>query len=102
MSGSQESRDRDNREELAERIARAFRVDGTVQPLDGLHLNRVSRPTERVHGVSKLAFCVIAQGGKEVYLGDRSYPYDEDHYLLATVELPVTGRIVEASEERPY
>ena len=33
-----------NREELVERIARAMREDGTVQPLQGLHLARSSSP----------------------------------------------------------
>ena len=35
-----------NREELVERIARVMREDGTVQPLQGLHLSRSSLPTE--------------------------------------------------------
>ena len=41
-----------NREELAERLARAIRADGTVEPLNGLRLRRVSAPTELGHGVS--------------------------------------------------
>ena len=31
-----------NREELVERIARAMREDGTIQPLQELHLSRCS------------------------------------------------------------
>jgi AraC-like DNA-binding protein len=89
-------------EELVERIARAIREDGTVEPLEGLHLNRSSSPTEPVYGVSKPAFCVIAQGSKEVLLGDHRYRYDPAHYLIATAALPVAGQITEASEERPY
>jgi AraC-like DNA-binding protein len=91
-----------SRDELVERIARAIREDGTVEPLEGLHLNRSSSPTEPVHGVSKPAFCVIAQGSKEVLLGDHRYLYDPAHYLIATAALPVAGQITEASEERPY
>jgi AraC-like DNA-binding protein len=91
-----------SRDELVERIAQAIREDGTVEPLEGLHLNRSSSPTEPVHGVSKPAFCVIAQGSKEVRLGDTCHRYDPAHYLIATAELPVAGRITEASEERPY
>jgi AraC-like DNA-binding protein len=91
-----------SRDELVERIARAIREDGTVEPLEGLHLNRSSSPTEPVHGVSKPAFCVIAQGSKEVLLGDHRYRYDPAHYLIATAALPVAGQITEASEERPY
>jgi AraC-like DNA-binding protein len=91
-----------NREELVERIARATREDGTVEPLSGLHLKRVSSPTEPVHGVSIPAFCVIAQGSKEIYLGDDYYRYDPGHYLLATVELPIVIQIGEASCEQPH
>jgi AraC-like DNA-binding protein len=95
-------RTRAYREELAERIARAVPEDGTVEPLKGLHLHRSSTPTEPLHGVSKPALCVIAQGSKQVLLGDSLYRYDPAHYLLATVELPVVGRVLEASAERPY
>jgi AraC-like DNA-binding protein len=90
------------REELAERIARAVHEDGSVEPLEGLHLNRASSPTEPVYAVSKPAFCVIAQGSKDVLLGERRYRYDPAHYLIATAELPIAGQITEASEERPY
>jgi AraC-like DNA-binding protein len=91
-----------NRGELVERIARAIRGDGRVEPLKGLRLNRVSSPTELVHGVSDPAFCVIAQGSKEVFLGDDRYQYDPMHYLLVTAELPIVSQVIEASQERPY
>lgn len=90
-----------NREELVERIARAVREDGTVQPLAGLHLNRLSSPKEPLHGVTRPSFCVIAQGSKEILLSDSRYRYDPYHYLLATVEMPGISQI-EASKERPY
>ena len=89
------------REELAERIARAVREDGMVEPLRGLHFKRVSSPTEPVHGVSIPAFCVIAQGSKEIYLGEDYYRYDPGHYLLATVELPIVIQVGQASTDRP-
>src|SRR5438045_1590213 len=95
-------RTRAYREELAERIARAIAADGTVERLKGLHLNRSSTRTDPLHGVSHPSFCVIAQGSKEVLLGDSRYRYDAAHYLLATVELPVVGQVLEASAERPY
>jgi AraC-like DNA-binding protein len=87
---------------LAERITRAIPEDGTVEALAGLHLFRSSTPSELLHGVSKPSFCVIAQGSKQVVLGESVYRYDPAHYLLATVELPVVGQILEASMERPY
>lgn len=91
-----------DREELVERIARTVPKDGTVQPIKGLHLNRMSAIPEPVHGTTYPSFCVIAQGTKEVHLGEERYRYDPYHYLLATVELPVVSQLVEASPERPY
>src|SRR5690242_10920266 len=91
-----------NREELVERIARAIRIEGVTQPLSGLHLSRVSVPLRPVHGVTEPSFCMIAQGSKEVLLGDCRYRYDPFNYLLATVELPSVRRVLEASPERPY
>lgn len=90
------------REELAARIARAVPQAGTAAPLPGLHLHHVSTATEPVHGVTEPSFCVIAQGSKEVLLGDRLYRYDPAHYLLATVDLPVVSRVIEASTAQPY
>ena len=74
-----------NREELVERIARAVPEDGVVEPLEGLHLARVSVPLQRIHSVLEPSLCVIAQGSKEVLLGDSRYRYDPAHYLIATL-----------------
>jgi AraC-like DNA-binding protein len=90
------------REELAERVARAVREDGTVEPLKGLLLHRSSSPKEPLHSVYEPVFCMIAQGSKEVFLGDDRYVYDPAHYLLVTAELPLVAHVCDASPERPY
>jgi len=91
-----------HRDELAERIASVVRDDGVAEPIGGLRLTRATGPTDRVHAVSRPCFCVIAQGAKEVFLGETMYRYDPDRYLLATIEVPLTGRVVGASKESPY
>jgi AraC-like DNA-binding protein len=91
-----------SRDELVARIARAVRADGTIEPLKGLHLNRASAPKEPLHSVYEPVFCVIAQGSKEIFLGDERYQYDPYHYLLVTAELPVVAHVLEASREQPY
>jgi len=93
---------RADQEELAERIARATPHEGTVEVQPGLHFRRCSRPTERLHSFTKPSFCVIAQGSKELVVGDHHFRYDPAHYMISTVELPMIGQIVEASPERPY
>jgi len=91
-----------NRDELTERIAQAIRHEGTIEPLEGLHFKRSSLSAELCHSISIPAFCVIAQGSKEILLGDDCYRYDPMHYLLATVELPIVSQILAASKARPY
>jgi AraC-like DNA-binding protein len=98
----EELRTKVNRAELVERIARAVSGDGKVEPVKGLHLYRESAITGQVHGVTCPCFCVIAQGAKEILLGEDRYRYDPYHYLLATVELPATSQIVAAAPEQPY
>lgn len=95
-------REQADREELVERLARCIRADGTVEPLKGLHLYRSSICTELRPSVYYPSFCVVAQGSKEFFLDHDHYLYDSEHYLLATVELPLVGHIVEASKARPY
>jgi AraC-like DNA-binding protein len=89
-------------EELVERLTRAIRDDGTAEPLPGLRLRRASSPTGLGHGVSFPSFCVIAQGSKELLLGDSLYRYDPAQYLISTAALPIASRVVDASPERPY
>jgi AraC-like DNA-binding protein len=101
-AGREAQRVQASREELAEWIARVLRYNGTAEPLEGLRLGRSSSPLELGHGLSDPALCVIAQGRKEIWLGETRFRYDPDHYLISTDELPVASRITEASKERPY
>jgi AraC-type transcriptional regulator N-terminus len=70
MDATDRERARAGRDELVARIARAVPVDGAVEPLPGVVLRRAAAPTELGRGVSSPSFCVIAQGAKEVLLGD--------------------------------
>ena len=91
-----------DRDELADRIGRAIPREGTVEVQPGLHFRRATRPTERLYSFSKPSFCVIAQGSKELVVGDDRFRYDPAHYMISTIELPMIGQVVEASPERPY
>ncbi len=91
-----------DRVELIQRLLRVAPNDGSVQPLAGLYVHRASRPTDFAHGVTNLSFCVIAQGSKEIYLGDSRYRYDAANYFLAAAELPVMSRLLDATLATPY
>ena len=91
-----------NREELVERMARALPEDGFLEGFPGFYLARLSRTSEPVLVVHEPAFCLVAQGGKRVLLGEEVFRYDPGHYLIFTVDLPVVFQVEEASEELPY
>jgi AraC-like DNA-binding protein len=95
-------RDRVNRSELKDRIAAAIKSDGFIEPFEGVRLTRIATRAEDILGDTKPAVCFIAQGAKEVHLGEQRYRYDPEHYLLATVEIPVRGVVVTASNSMPY
>lgn len=91
-----------DREELAARIAAAQPREGRVDVQPGLVFNRLSSPSEPVHGVTEPSFCVIAQGSKVVLLGDDRFRYDPAHYLITTMGLPAVSQVIEASPRQPY
>ncbi|HEX8775165.1 MAG TPA: AraC family transcriptional regulator [Pyrinomonadaceae bacterium] len=91
-----------SRDELLERMALALPEARAREVLDGLFLARLTKPTESPLTLCQPAFCFVAQGGKQVLVGDEVLWYDPGHYLLFTVDLPVVFRVEEASEEKPY
>lgn len=89
--------------ELVGLLERNVTMDGTHgTSIPGLRLVRASRISEPVYSVYEPSLCVVAQGAKVVMLGQETYKYDSDSYLTASVHLPITGHVVEASLENPY
>jgi AraC-like DNA-binding protein len=89
-------------EELAGRIADAVPRDGTREIQPGLYVGRISRPTGRLYISVPPSFCVIAQGSKNISLGESQFRYDPAHYLITTMELPLSGEVIDATPESPY
>lgn len=71
-------------------------------PLPGVSLLRSSTPTMPMSVVYEPTLCLVVQGRKQAVLGTTSYVYDVANYLVASVELPVMGSVIEASAECPY
>ncbi|MFN3512794.1 MAG: AraC family transcriptional regulator N-terminal domain-containing protein [Phenylobacterium sp.] len=88
---------------LASLIARHAPEDGMHDmPVPGLALIRYAAPTDRVPVLHQPAACIIAQGAKVVMLAGETYRYDAATHLVVSVDLPLTGQVVEATPERPY
>lgn len=90
------------RNELAARIDALMPDDGILDLFADVTVIRASQTLPPFHSITKPAFCVIARGSKRVELGDETFCYDEGHYLLSTVDLPVTSCLIETSPENPY
>ncbi|MFD1701602.1 AraC family transcriptional regulator N-terminal domain-containing protein [Methylopila henanensis] len=88
---------------LAALIARYAPTDGTHEtPVPNLTLYRASQPSEPTHGMYEPAFCIVAQGRKQIELAGETYIYDGARSLIVSVDLPVVGRVIEATEKEPY
>ena len=73
-----------------------------VSSIPGLSLSRRDEPTQPISIMYEPRICLIAQGAKRVLLGDESYVYDPQHFLITSVDLPTFVQIIKASRERPY
>jgi AraC-like DNA-binding protein len=69
-------------------------------PVDGLLLSKVETQAPD-HSLTEPLLVLMAQGGKQLLLGDRLFEYRSGQYLVVTTDLPVTGHFVEASPETP-
>ncbi|MDR6949656.1 AraC-like DNA-binding protein [Pseudomonas sp. 2957] len=70
--------------------------------IPGVSLIRSASPTMPMPVVYEPTLCLVAQGRKQAMLGTTVYVYDPAKYLIASVDLPVMGSVIEASEGVPY
>lgn len=95
--------EREKLAELASAVGRQTPSDGGHNTtIPALTLSRYSSPSDLVAVVYEPSLCVVVQGAKEVVLGDEKFRLDPARYLLVSVELPASARVVEASLRRPY
>jgi len=90
-------------DELAKLIERYSVQDGIHETaIESLYFIRLSHVSEPKYGVFKPSLCIIVQGAKDVWLAQERFRYSPADYLIASVDLPVIGQVVEASSEVPY
>ncbi|MCG6267515.1 AraC family transcriptional regulator [Vibrio furnissii] len=70
--------------------------------IPGVRLSHWNTPTPPTSYTHKSSICLIAQGKKRVLLGEESFVYDANHFLISSVDLPIIANIIEATEETPY
>jgi hypothetical protein len=88
---------------LAELIEQYTGKDGVHEtPIPRLFLMRSSQPIDGIYAVYEPSLCIVAQGRKRLIAGETIHYYDTTHYLVATVDMPAVGQIVDASPDAPF
>lgn len=86
--------------DLASRHANANASEATA--IAGLSIYRCDAPSMPVAVVYRPVFCLVLQGGKTTFVGERAYSYAAGDYLITSIDLPVTGQVTLASRDEPY
>jgi AraC-like DNA-binding protein len=89
-------------EPLAKSIARWTDKDGPiVTAIPGFLLSRRSAPTQPMSAMYEPSICLVAHGAKRVVLGDDTFIYDVQHFLITSVDIPTVVQVIKASREKP-
>jgi len=91
------------RAELAQKIASFIgSAEKRITDVPGLLLSRRTAPTAPASATYEPSLAVVAQGRKRATLAGTTFIFDQSHYLLTSLDLPVICNVIEASEAVPY
>lgn len=92
-----------DREELASLIEQFTGEDGRhPSAYERLVFFRTSAPEPRNAYTYEPGLILVAQGAKQLVLGDQTYRYDETNYLITSFNLPAACHVTQASPTKPY
>ncbi|KQV82094.1 AraC family transcriptional regulator [Rhizobium sp. Root1220] len=90
-------------QEIASIAARHASTEGEFQTaVESVRISRRSTPSAPCHGSYRPCIALVIQGAKSLRLGSDVIDYGAGDYLLTSLDLPVTWRVVEASPEVPH
>ncbi len=93
----------DTYKELAALAERFTAQDGEYRtPIEGLSISRRTTPSIPCHSSYRPCLAMVLQGAKSLRLGSETINYTKGEYLVTSLDLPVTWRVVEASPEAPH
>ena len=89
-------------EAILDLIPRQSQSHVVTQPLPGVTLFTSDCAVTRCPNVYDPRLCFIARGRKSVFVGDKSFDYDQSHYLLNSVTMPVEFELEKTDHEFPF
>jgi AraC-like DNA-binding protein len=69
--------------------------------LPGLAFWRREAPTPPGMCLVEPSLVLVVQGAKRMLVGDESYAYNPDRFLIASLDIPASSQVLEASKARP-
>ncbi|MRW93477.1 helix-turn-helix domain-containing protein [Duganella sp. FT80W] len=88
--------------ELAATISRWTRTaDNWQSPLPNLGMYRRDQPTAPTACLIEPSIVVVAQGAKQLVIGEQAYSYDSSRFLVTSMNLPGSSQVLQASPEQP-
>lgn len=69
--------------------------------INRLSLARSDALPTATYSLDEPRLIIVVQGKKEMLLGEKTYPYHAGQYLIHSVALPTSGRIIEATPDKP-
>jgi AraC-like DNA-binding protein len=89
--------------ELARKITSSIGfAQKLITDVPGLTLTRRTHPMAPAAGTYEPSLAVVAQGRKRVDLGRATFIFDTSRFLLTSLDLPIIGQVIEASEREPF
>jgi AraC-like DNA-binding protein len=92
----------ENGEELKSLVKRHSRGNRTPTAIPRVGLMYAERTTEPTAGMTEPIMCLVLQGAKAITCGENVLHYATGSYFVASIEVPVFGRISEASHVKPF
>ena len=90
------------RAELARKIASLLgKEENWTTTIPGVSLHQRTSPTPPCRMTYYPGIIVVPQGRKQVNLGPTSFVYDESHFLVTAVDLPIVSWVAAATAEAP-
>jgi AraC-like DNA-binding protein len=83
-------------------VSRHARNSHGPTAIDGLTITATDAPTAPRAGIAEPSMGLVIQGAKRTVSGDRVLDYAAGEFLIAQLDLPVTGQVTAASPECPF
>jgi len=92
----------DKLDEMSRRVLRQTQGLARTTAIPRVGIGVVHQPSQPMSTLYEPMICLVLQGAKQVMIGDQTLRYDPACNFIASLELAVSGCVIEASPDKPY